>query len=339
MVSEKIICPKCGYVRKDTEEAPLWKCPSCDIVYKKYLEQIEPRQRQEAEAHLGEGGDVNKGIDQPKLSEMLMPRKRTSRVMLGGLALLGIVVFATLILVIPSKNKVQKTTNTDMAGMASNKSVSGSAREIIKLAGIALENPKAIEILKESCIPEPGLSYDLYCKIIRPGNDPSASRLLLYPNFVFGSVKTSASLYFSDSGALEYANITLPPTKQTTEMIKLLIEKYGPPLFTEGAYIDPHYSLTIEIPGMTASWRDRLGNELLLQYPGDLTQLRKDREVGDDKYNEIVRLLGDNIKPTIYIHSAALVKRDGGPSNIAKGGNSTAKKKMIEERERAKKNL
>jgi glutaredoxin len=29
------ICPKCNYVRKLTDEAPDWQCPSCQVVYAK----------------------------------------------------------------------------------------------------------------------------------------------------------------------------------------------------------------------------------------------------------------------------------------------------------------
>jgi hypothetical protein len=30
-----IVCPKCQYLRKQTEEAPLWQCPSCNVAYNK----------------------------------------------------------------------------------------------------------------------------------------------------------------------------------------------------------------------------------------------------------------------------------------------------------------
>lgn len=29
------ICPKCSYARKDTDSAPEWQCPSCQVAYKK----------------------------------------------------------------------------------------------------------------------------------------------------------------------------------------------------------------------------------------------------------------------------------------------------------------
>jgi hypothetical protein len=29
-------CPKCGYVRKPTDTAPEWECPSCQIAYAKF---------------------------------------------------------------------------------------------------------------------------------------------------------------------------------------------------------------------------------------------------------------------------------------------------------------
>ena len=29
------ICPKCSYVRKETDEAPDWQCPSCQVAYNK----------------------------------------------------------------------------------------------------------------------------------------------------------------------------------------------------------------------------------------------------------------------------------------------------------------
>ncbi len=29
------ICPKCNYVRKDSDEAPDWQCPSCGVAYHK----------------------------------------------------------------------------------------------------------------------------------------------------------------------------------------------------------------------------------------------------------------------------------------------------------------
>ena len=31
-------CPKCAYVRKNTETAPSWQCPACGIAYAKYGE-------------------------------------------------------------------------------------------------------------------------------------------------------------------------------------------------------------------------------------------------------------------------------------------------------------
>jgi len=30
-----MICPKCGYVRKETDMAPEWQCPACQVVYEK----------------------------------------------------------------------------------------------------------------------------------------------------------------------------------------------------------------------------------------------------------------------------------------------------------------
>lgn len=33
--SEGKICPKCGYVRKSTDTAPSWQCPSCGVAYAK----------------------------------------------------------------------------------------------------------------------------------------------------------------------------------------------------------------------------------------------------------------------------------------------------------------
>ncbi len=31
-------CPKCGYVRKPSDEAPDWQCPSCQIAYAKFMQ-------------------------------------------------------------------------------------------------------------------------------------------------------------------------------------------------------------------------------------------------------------------------------------------------------------
>jgi glutaredoxin len=33
-------CPKCGYVRKDTDIAPDWQCPACQVAYSKAAEQM-----------------------------------------------------------------------------------------------------------------------------------------------------------------------------------------------------------------------------------------------------------------------------------------------------------
>lgn len=30
-----IVCPKCQYLRKKINEAPLWQCPSCKVAYNK----------------------------------------------------------------------------------------------------------------------------------------------------------------------------------------------------------------------------------------------------------------------------------------------------------------
>ncbi len=30
-----IVCPKCAYVRKPTDEGPSWQCPSCKVAYNK----------------------------------------------------------------------------------------------------------------------------------------------------------------------------------------------------------------------------------------------------------------------------------------------------------------
>ena len=30
-----IVCPKCKYLRKQTDETPLWQCPSCKVAYNK----------------------------------------------------------------------------------------------------------------------------------------------------------------------------------------------------------------------------------------------------------------------------------------------------------------
>lgn len=30
-----IVCPKCQYLRQQTDEAPLWQCPSCKVAYNK----------------------------------------------------------------------------------------------------------------------------------------------------------------------------------------------------------------------------------------------------------------------------------------------------------------
>ena len=36
------ICPKCNYVRKETDEAPEWQCPSCQVAYDKVGGQASP---------------------------------------------------------------------------------------------------------------------------------------------------------------------------------------------------------------------------------------------------------------------------------------------------------
>lgn len=33
-----MICPKCNYERKESDQAPVWQCPSCGIVYEKFNE-------------------------------------------------------------------------------------------------------------------------------------------------------------------------------------------------------------------------------------------------------------------------------------------------------------
>jgi glutaredoxin len=36
-----IICPKCNYVRKQTDDAPDWQCPACQVVYAKARPPLE----------------------------------------------------------------------------------------------------------------------------------------------------------------------------------------------------------------------------------------------------------------------------------------------------------
>jgi glutaredoxin len=39
------ICPKCSYARKDTDTAPSWQCPSCEVAYNKVGDsQYSPRE-------------------------------------------------------------------------------------------------------------------------------------------------------------------------------------------------------------------------------------------------------------------------------------------------------
>lgn len=38
-------CPKCEYVRKETEEAPDWQCPKCGIAYHKFKPKAEPTEQ------------------------------------------------------------------------------------------------------------------------------------------------------------------------------------------------------------------------------------------------------------------------------------------------------
>ena len=43
-------CPKCGYVRQVSDEAPDWQCPNCKVVYEKVLQaQDEAKVKAEAE--------------------------------------------------------------------------------------------------------------------------------------------------------------------------------------------------------------------------------------------------------------------------------------------------
>jgi len=35
-------CPKCGYKRKPSDSAPAWQCPSCQVVYGKYVAPVCP---------------------------------------------------------------------------------------------------------------------------------------------------------------------------------------------------------------------------------------------------------------------------------------------------------
>ena len=46
-----MICPKCGYARKDTDAAPTWQCPACGVAVEKYLvAQQAPRGDESQEA-------------------------------------------------------------------------------------------------------------------------------------------------------------------------------------------------------------------------------------------------------------------------------------------------
>jgi glutaredoxin len=36
-----IICPKCNYIRKSTDQAPDWQCPACQVVYAKARQPLE----------------------------------------------------------------------------------------------------------------------------------------------------------------------------------------------------------------------------------------------------------------------------------------------------------
>ncbi|SIQ95792.1 hypothetical protein SAMN05421829_108143 [Aromatoleum tolulyticum] len=41
-------CPKCGYTRQSTDAAPDYECPSCGVIYQKFLE-AQAKKRQQAE--------------------------------------------------------------------------------------------------------------------------------------------------------------------------------------------------------------------------------------------------------------------------------------------------
>lgn len=43
MESNPTSCPKCSYIRKETDDTPLWKCPQCGIVYEKYVAMMAAR--------------------------------------------------------------------------------------------------------------------------------------------------------------------------------------------------------------------------------------------------------------------------------------------------------
>jgi glutaredoxin/rubredoxin len=64
-LSMTIVCPKCNYVRKQTDEAPDWQCPACQVVYAKaqpHARTLSVRQQKQKTLHSSEGSSFFKWL-------------------------------------------------------------------------------------------------------------------------------------------------------------------------------------------------------------------------------------------------------------------------------------
>jgi len=59
-----VACPKCSYIRRETDEAPDWQCPKCGIAIAKYIE----LQRQAAERKTAKPEPAQREVVKPEIA-------------------------------------------------------------------------------------------------------------------------------------------------------------------------------------------------------------------------------------------------------------------------------